>query len=495
VVFLRLEPEFDADVVVAGAGPAGAAAACYLSRSGTDVLLLDRQHFPRDKVCGDFVGPVALSEATDLGLGSLPAFDRSNHIRRASLFLDGEHLVTASMPRRPGLPAEGRVIPRLAFDAWLVEAAAGAGAQVRTGVRVLDHEVRRDVILVRVLDSGVDRELRARVLVGADGSTSGVARRLRGHKPPARSRIIAVRSYYTGVAGPDDRADLLFSDQAFPGYCWVFPTGPDTANVGVGMALETVPRTEERLAELLDEFVDSDPVLRDRLAGARRTGRVVGWPLTTYLPGESLVGDRVLLVGDAGGLINPLNGEGIQYALQSGRWAAETLVECLDAGDVSSAALMSYARRVEAELRGDMALASLVVALIRNRALTPLWFWSLRTIAARAGTDPAYAATVGGILAGIVPAGDALGWRVLTGTGQEALASTLPRPGPQLLRSAAAGGVVTAGTAFGVAYDAVRSPADVSQWAVGVTRALAELARRTAVQAVTGSAQRSRSIM
>src|SRR3954447_25273694 len=121
------------------------------------------------------------------------------------------------------------------------------------------------------------------------------------------------------------------------------------------MALETVPRTEERLADLLDEFVDSDPVLRDRLAGARRKGRVVGWPLTTYLPGERLVGDRVLLVGDAGGLINPLNGEGIQYALQSGRWAAETLVQGLAAGDVSTAALTPYVTRVQRELRADMA--------------------------------------------------------------------------------------------------------------------------------------------
>jgi menaquinone-9 beta-reductase len=130
MVSLRLERPADADVVVVGGGPAGAAVACHLASGGVDVMVLDRQRFPRDKVCGDFVGPAALQEAEDLGLNEVPGYAATNRIRRASVFVVGEHLVTAPMPEPGGLPAEGRVIPRLDFDAWLMGAAVSAGARL-----------------------------------------------------------------------------------------------------------------------------------------------------------------------------------------------------------------------------------------------------------------------------------------------------------------------------------------------------------------------------
>ena len=160
---------------------AGAAVACHLARAGVDVILMDRQRFPRDKVCGDFIGPAAVKEAEDLGLGAVPGYAGTNRIRRASVFLDGEHLITAPMPEPGGLATEGRVIRVwTSTRGWWTR--SRRGCRLLPGVRVLDHEVRPDGVVVQATASGHIRSVRARLLVGADGSTSRVARRVKGRE-------------------------------------------------------------------------------------------------------------------------------------------------------------------------------------------------------------------------------------------------------------------------------------------------------------------------
>jgi geranylgeranyl reductase family protein len=487
VVRLRLERSLDVDVIVVGAGPAGAATAAHLVHAGRSVLMLDRRTFPRDKVCGDFVGPSALVELQRLGVTSYTGFPATVRIRRAALFCDGELLIRQDMPAVSGLPTQGRVIPRLQLDDWVLRAALDAGADLADGEQVVGYTVDAEGVQVT---TGRGRRLRARALVGADGSTSLVARAVRGHKAAPENRIIAVRAYYEDVASPDDEALLLFGRESFPGYCWLFPTGPGTANVGIGMVLETVPPAGDRLAALLADTVARDPALSPRLAAARRVGRVAAWPLTTYDPREAVMDDRVVLVGDAAGLINPLNGEGIQYALASGRWAAEALGEQLAADDLSRHALGRYARTVRRELRYDMALAGLIVQLIRCRALTPVWFEALHAITARSATDAAYASAAGGILAGIVPANRALSTRVLGGTVAGAVARVADGAGPGMA-------VAAAGSGFALAFDAVRDPALVGGWLRAVLRGSAELVGQAAADTARrpASRQRSRSIM
>ena len=325
-----------ADVIVAGGGPAGAALSARLGSSGLRVLLADSERFPRDKVCGDFVGPAALAELAHLGVTDLPAYRATNIITAAALYLDGEELITRPIPQIAGLPPHGRVISRMELDHWIFDSARKAGAEIREGCRVTSFERRRTHVEVTVRSESGTRTLRGRVLVGADGSASTVARLMRGQGPCREDRIIGVRGYFEGVAGPEQQADLYFSRDSFPGYCWMFPTGRGTANVGLGMVPETLPPPEKHIREMLLGLIERDPAVRARLRRARLRGRLMSWPLTTYNPGLPLVDDRVLLVGDAAGLINPLNGEGIQYALLSARWAAETLLESARAGDFSA---------------------------------------------------------------------------------------------------------------------------------------------------------------
>jgi len=372
-------------------------------RAGFGVILVDAQTFPRDKVCGDFVSPVALRELRELGIAELANSRRSHTIRTAALHLDGEHLITSAIPRVAGLPAYGRVIPRKLLDEWIVAKARDAGAQVWEGSRIKGFEVCRDHIQVSVQHTRGLQNVRAKVLIGADGSSSLIARTMRGQNLPDNDRIIAVRGYFEGIDGPADRADIFFSSSSFPGYAWLFPISKTGANVGVGMVLKTVPPSHEHLRRLLFQLVHDDVVLRNRLRQAQLVGPVTGWPLATYDPTLPISSHRILLVGDAAGLINPLNGEGIQYALLSAAWAADAVKRCAARGDFSQAALATYTRRVTEELRYDMALSRTIVQFIRNRSLNPVWLAALRIIAARAAHDPEYAALTGGVLAGLVP--------------------------------------------------------------------------------------------
>ncbi len=435
------------------------------------MVLLDHKRFPRDKVCGDFVGPVALLELQRLGFGGRKEYLRTNCVREAALFLDGEELIVRSLPPVEGMPALGRVIPRTVLDQWLVETAIESGAALLDGCKIA--EVRRDLDGVQVVVQAgqAKRSLRARVVVGADGSNSQMARILRGGDSRRDRRIIAVRGYYTGVNGRADRADLYFSEQSFPGYTWVFPNGDGEANVGVGMALQTVPRTTQHLRELLLELVRRDRALGERLDGARLEGKIVGWPLATFDPRQPLVGDRMVLVGDAAGLINPLNGEGIQYALLSGQWAANAVGTAIRSGDCSQEGLTPYARQVREHVRYDMALAQMIVALIKNRSLNGIWLGTLRTLAARARRDPVFADTAGGILVGVLPARDAASRRMITAAIEQTVRSAA---GTAVL--ALGGRGAGGGTPRAAARATIRNPGAVVGWSAALAPAAFEFA-------------------
>jgi menaquinone-9 beta-reductase len=487
MAYVAVKPSYDADVIIAGAGPAGAAAACHLTRSRASVILLDRVTFPRDKVCGDFVGPSALVELDSLGISRMDGYARTNIARRAALYIDGEELISRPFPEIEGMPSHGRVIPRLALDNFIADAARSAGARVMEGCSLVGFKAGRDAVAVEVASSNGHLTLRCRLLIGADGSSSTVARLMRGSAPPRRDRFIASRAYFDNVEGPDDQLDLYFDRSCYPGFYWLFPTGNGEANVGLGMALETWPAHNLTPAAMLRRLMRNDAALAARLRNARLRRKIVGWPLMTYNHRLPIVSARVMLIGDAASLINPLNGEGIQYALLSARWAAETLAPCLRDDDFSARALAPFATRVESEMRYDMALARLIVQLISNRALTPLWIGASKVLAERAHKDANTARIVSGIFAGLLPARDA--FKVVGGTVGEAarsLASTVVTKAFSGPRGWAGSGVETAQADFRLASDAAMDPADLAEWLKCAAACTMELGAQAAWNAIAG---------
>ena len=390
----------EADVAIAGAGPAGAAAACHFARAGYCVTLIDQQRFPRDKVCGDFVGPWALEEIDRLGLASQPPFRTANRIRRAALHLNGNQLIGAPLPHLPNLRDHGLCIPRMQMDDAIVTAAVTSGARL-FHARVTGYETDANGVTVHCQSGGNAQSVRARLLLGADGSTSLVARTLRGRQSPRRDRIVAVRAYFDDVNGASDEASLYVNSRIFPGYYWLFPIGATSANVGVGMLLDTWPPHGEQLRQCLLDAIASDSAMHVRLRSAKSEAKIAGWPLATFNPRLPMVADRVALLGDAAGLINPINGEGIQYAFQSARWSFETLAHPLSRDALAARALAPYTARIHSEMRSDMAVSRLLVDLSRNRVLNRVWLSALQSIGMRAARDPHYADVFGGVLSGI----------------------------------------------------------------------------------------------
>ncbi len=298
------------DVVVVGAGPAGAAAAlsALRSRPGARVLLLDRSDFPRDKSCGDGIAPHALDELARLGAAHVLA-DRAPVSRLRLVSPRG--VEAASTLRRPDV-----VLPRTVFDARLVASAVARGAELRRHT-VRSLELRPDRV---VLDGSIE----AHVIVGADGA-NGVTRRLLGFpRQDASTVAVAVRGYIPWQTSDPEQL-IVMDGRDWPAYAWRFDAGDGTANVGFGMLLSHLAALDHGKDALQSRLVELLP----EAAGAQRL-RSHHLPLSTARPVQP--DGRVLLAGDAASLVNPLTGEGIFYALLSGRLAGAAAVGAGDAG-------------------------------------------------------------------------------------------------------------------------------------------------------------------
>jgi geranylgeranyl reductase family protein len=384
------------DIIVIGAGPGGAATAAFLARRGLHVLLLDKSEFPRDKTCGDALSPAALHILGDLGL--------DDDLRRSGYRVDGVSItspegltVRASIPEHPIYPKHGYVVPRFLLDDMILKASVHAGTLFQGGTHV--HMIERGADSLIVLgDSGKTRQrFGAKVVVLAVGANLRLLRSI-GMISTDVSYAHAVRAYFEGVSGLGRDLEIRFDGAVLPGYGWVFPVSPDTANVGVGV----LPRRGRKVpsaAVLFTRFL-SNGSLRARFESARRVGPAKGFPIRTDFQHSPVIGDRVLLVGEAAGLVNPFTGEGIDYALESARIASECLTACFDRGDLSSASLRRYetairrrfqrvfvlSHRMRRQYMNPILLAPLIRACARWPELTDLLVRTLLTYA-----DPAEA--------------------------------------------------------------------------------------------------------
>lgn len=355
-----------ADVAVIGAGPAGSVAAHRLAAAGVEVALLERATFPRDKACGDGVSAHGLAVLARTGLGEWASQFTAPQVLR--LTSPGGQVVDIRPEASDG-HCYGRTIPRRLLDARLAQAAIEAGACLLEGTRVQRVE-RIDGRSLHIIADGLTID--AQLVILADGSNAAVTRRMGLVREPPE--LIATRQYFAGDAGPAERLEIHFEPWVIPGYTWVFPVGDGHVNVGTGTFARRVRHNELALQDVLDRFTADLATTEGRLAQAAPTGPVRGHPLRTRLGGTRTHAERVLVAGDAAGLVSPLSGEGIAPALESGELAATHALRALAAGGFSAQALAPYSRALEARYAADQRAARVVrLALNKPRLLNRIF--------------------------------------------------------------------------------------------------------------------------
>lgn len=390
------------DVAVVGAGPGGSAAAHYLARAGLDVLLVDKFEFPRDKTCGDAMTPRALTVLEDMGL--LAELRRTGyHIRELELFAPRGHSTVAAIPEHPSRPDYALIVPRLILDNAIRERALASGATFAGGVHVAALEPNGGDVVIRQRGERGAAPIRARLAVVATGANVNLLLQS-GLLPQAPPLMLAARTYYEELSGLEHRIQFRFDGVPLPGYGWVFPVSDSAANVGAGFFTTGWPARPRRMPATpgiaLENFLRIPP-LRALLAGGRQAGPVKGFPLRVDFATAPTFGERVLLVGEAAGLVNPLTGEGIDYALESGKIAAEHVIGLFAAGDLARPDLAAY----DELLRRRFQRLFVFCTRLRNLFMRPLFLNRLIRVSARR-------ADVTGLLIGLVLGDEAITGRV-----------------------------------------------------------------------------------
>ena len=377
-------PTESADVIVVGAGPAGSATAAYLAMSGLDVLVLEKTAFPREKVCGDGLTPRAVKELITLGI---PTPEEEGWIRNHGLrIIGGGMRLQLPWPDLASFPPYGLVRTRQDFDDILARHAVKHGARLRESTNVTDpvlDERTGHIVGVRAREvdergraTGPQLTFRAPLVVAADGNSSRLSLRMGREKRDDRPMGVAVRTYYSSPRHDDDYLEswleLWSTDDSgkpvlLPGYGWIFGVGDGTSNVGLGILNTSSAFGKTDYKDVMRRWVATMPA-EWTYNDVTMTGPIRGAALPMGFNRQPHYDKGLLLVGDAGGMVNPFNGEGIAYALESGRLAADVVAHAFARDDDAGRerVLSSYPGVMKDALGGYYTLGRWFATVIGN---------------------------------------------------------------------------------------------------------------------------------
>ena len=383
-VAVTAEAEETADVIIVGAGPGGSATAAYLAMSGLDVLLLEKTHFPREKVCGDGLTPRAVRELISLGI---PTPEEDGWIRNKGLrIIGGGMRLQLDWPDVASFPPYGLVRTRQDFDDILARHAVKHGARLRQGCNVtapIVDDATGHITGVEAKEMGENgrptgRQLRytAPLVIAADGNSSRLSLSMGREKREDRPMGVAVRAYYTSPRHDDDYLESwleLWSEDAhgkrvlLPGYGWIFGVGDGTSNVGLGILNTSSAFGKTDYKDVMRQWVATMPE-EWTYNEETITGPIRGAALPMGFNRQPHYDKGLLLVGDAGGMVNPFNGEGIAYAMESGRLAAEVVAQAFARADDAGRerVLQSYPGVMKDALGGYYTLGRMFAKMIGN---------------------------------------------------------------------------------------------------------------------------------
>jgi geranylgeranyl reductase family protein len=387
------------DIIIIGAGPAGSAAGLYAARSGLKTLLLDKEKFPRDKICGDALSGKSVMVLRDLNLldkiQKLPGafiqtiiFSSPNHY---SFKIDLKKTRLKETPK-------GFVIRRKIFDDFIFRLAKKNVTHCieRFDVKGIIREKSKICGVSGMdLNNGKNMQYRAKIILGADGYRSIISRELGFYQHDPEHTVVALRCYYKNVKDLTDQIELHYIDEVIPGYFWIFPAENNCANIGIGMLYKYIKKKKVDLKIALNNALKS-PHFKTRFENAIPLEKPAGWNLPVGSKHRRIYGNGFLLLGDAAGLIDPFTGEGIGNALFSAKFAIKTVREAIKANDFSEKFLARYDSQLWDEIGDELKVSTKLQKLGRIRFL-------LNLVVKKAAHNPEVSNIIAGMLANEIP--------------------------------------------------------------------------------------------
>jgi menaquinone-9 beta-reductase len=339
------------DIVIIGAGPAGCSTSLFLAKQGIPHTIIDKAVFPRDKVCGDALSGKSVYVLNQLDPSIIPAFDKQKDefIESWGVKFVAPNGKAIDIPFKSDMSKEqlppGFIAKRYDFDNELFKRLDKKYANIIEGAEVTEINRGTDSIEVVYTYQGIQHSIQnAQVVVGAEGDRSMVAKKLANIQKENNHYCAGIRAYYDGVQGMHDQnfIELHFLPEMLPGYFWIFPLPNGGANVGAGMLSSEVSKRKVNLKADMLRAIENNPNIRERFKHATMQGKIQGWGLPLGSKKRPVSGERFLLVGDAGSLIDPFTGEGIGNALYSGMMAANQIAESIKQQRFDAAFLKQY---------------------------------------------------------------------------------------------------------------------------------------------------------
>lgn len=366
----------NSNIAILGAGPAGITAAITLAKKGIPVTLIDKDDFPRQKICGDGLSGQVISELRRLHPDWIKDFNNSGLATRsmaARFYSPNLKMMELSFQDADLSLPSGFICKRVDFDDFLLKKALSfkeirftGGVNITTLTRTEDG--------INLIDQTGQVFSTARLLLFAGGSNKRLIRQLDNDLRSGMAEGIGVRGYFQHVAGADEKhaIEIHFLKELLPWYLWIFPFGDGSANVGLALPEEIAGKQKVSLKELLFQLIGSYPHLKERFKDARLQGKTEAGRLPYFTGPTRVSGDRYMLLGDAGYLIDPFTGEGIGNAMASGRYAAEIAAECASTGNFSHDITEKYQQLIQNRLIPELALSQKLQKLACKPALLNL---------------------------------------------------------------------------------------------------------------------------
>ena len=352
-----------------GAGPAGATTALFLAAKGIPSVLLEKETFPRDKICGDALSGKVISTLKKLDPALVEEFvNQPIHLGAWGVKFVAPNLKELKVPFKKNFDKSGRapgfISKRIDFDNFLAEQ-----ARKRKEIEFIEgceaDEIKRTENGFTITSKDKSLTITTNLLIACNGAHSAFSRNYGNIKVEHKHYCAGLRAYYKGVEGMDEDnfIELHFIKEALPGYFWIFPLPNGMANVGLGMRSDKVSAKKVNLKKLLAEIVNY-PQFKDRFKNASLEGEVKGFGLPLGSKERNLSGDNFILTGDAASLIDPFTGEGISNAMISGMYAAEQAAKAVATENYSAAFLKEYDKMVYKRLGKELNVSARMNQLV-----------------------------------------------------------------------------------------------------------------------------------